>query len=270
MNKKLCISTVVDAEYQYFMPLFVYCLKNQYPEYEVKIFANCELAYNVHMAMNLIPQEYPFIVITDYFDKWVQHQYSPIAWRFCIDKEEYKDFDYIYVTDIDMMILREKVELLHFHLNEMAETGLDYSNSIRNKKHWKGQNSVSGLHFANYDFYVKTNEVMKKYAKQLKAGEVGRKREYDGNMLYRIIKESHLKMCKKYPLVERHHGIHLGNWRIFHRKSKLRSRMDPDKCRKWWKLWKDDTFRQIYELCSESPIVKQQITMLNEYCKKVI
>ena len=273
---KLCISTVVDECYQAWMPIFIYCCKIQYPEYDIKIFTNGVLDIthadasfvlaNALMKNNIGGVD----IINGYFKDWHHSTYSPIAWRFAIDKEEYKDYDYVYITDIDMMILREKVELLHFHLNEMAQTGLCYSNSIRNKKHWKGDQSLTGLHFARYEFFERTNEVMKKYAKKLKSGDVGLKREYDGNMLYRICKESGLGMVGKYPLVERHHGIHMGNFRIYgtHRGSKLRKRIDTDKCRKWLDMLSDNTFREIIRLCSYDPVVKEQTDALEEFCRK--
>ena len=108
---KLLITTVVDENYQHFMPLFIYCCKMSYPEYDIKIFTDGTLSFNVAAAFKLIPSG--FDIVLYYFKDWEHHTYSPISWRFAIDKEEYKGYDYIYVTDIDMMILREKVDLIN-------------------------------------------------------------------------------------------------------------------------------------------------------------
>lgn len=269
---KLCISTVVDKKYEAWMPIFICCCKTQYPEYDIKIFCADELSENVAHALKLIVEKkYDGIdIVSDCFRDWHRYEYSPISWRFLINKEEYRGFDYIYITDIDMMILREKVELLYYHLNEMERTGLCYSNSIRNRKHWKGNQSVTGLHFASYEFFERTEEAMEKYSEKVKTGEVGAKREYDGNMLYRIIKESKLGICGKYPLAERHHGIHMGSFRLYkgNLKRKLNKRVDKDKCRKWLTMLKDETFREIIKLCSVDPVIKEQTDALQEFCEK--
>ncbi|MCP3683538.1 MAG: hypothetical protein GY861_12695 [bacterium] len=269
---KLCISTVVDQKYSHFLPIFIYCCKNQYPEYDIKIFTNMPKYGNIEKALEKIVIESDYYngskIEWDYFKGWKHHKYAPISWRFLIDKEEYKDYDYVYITDIDMMILREPVELLHYHLNEMAATGLCYSNSLRNKHHWKGAKSLTGLHFASREWFEKTNDVMKKYQEKVRTGQEGMKREYDGTMLYNIVKESGLGMCKKYKLAERHHGIHLGNFRLFNRNKKLKKRMSEAKCRQWLDLWADETFRKICKLCFADPVVKEQITQLNMFCRK--
>jgi len=268
MKPQLAISTVVDSNYQHFIPLFIYCLKENYPKYHIRIFTHDDLAPEVQSALDELP--YKFKIIPGVFKDWIKHPYSPISWRFVVPPKYYEAFDYVYVTDIDMMILKEKVSLLNFHLNEMSETGLCYSNSLRNSKHWKGTESLSGLHFASQEWFTKTEASRAKFADLLKLGRVGGKREYDGSMLWLMVKDAGIGMPKKYKLVKRHHGIHCGNFRLYTKSNKLRKRIDPEKCKKWLNLTRQPLYKKISECISRNGMVNEQINKLNDFCRSMV
>lgn len=265
---KLCVSTVVDENYQAYIPMFIFCLKKAYPEYDVKIFLHGKLDKKVKEALNYVDG---YQIVPKLFDGWHKSKYSPISWRFIIPPEQYADYDYIYVGDIDMMILREKISLLDYHLNEMNETGFCYSNSLRTKRHWKGRESFTGLHFFNQDWLTRTEHERAKYADLLKRGRVGEKREFDGHMLYLMAKHSNLPLVgKKKNIKNRHHGVHLGNFRLYSDMRSLKKRMDPDKCRKWFPIRQDPVFIEILNCVSECKMVREQIYQFDEYCKAVL
>lgn len=265
---KVCITTVVDELYQKYIPLFVLCCKYAYPEYDIKIFLHGNIRENVKKALEFLKDKYIFV--NGLFDGWKKYKYSPISWRFVVPPEQYKGYDYVYITDIDMLIFREKVELASFHINEMNETGLCYSNSTRNKKHWEGNRSLTGLHFCNQEWFEKTEASRRRYAQLLKIGKVGEKREYDGYMLYSMCIESDLTIAGKYPLIERHHGIHLGTERLFHKNKKIKKRLNPDYLTKWNNLIKTKNYSEIYYLMSDDEIIKRQIYWLNTHCKAIL
>jgi len=266
VENKLLITTVVDQNYQSYIPLFIYTLKTSYPDYHVKIFTHGQFNQQVKSALELVKFDYE--LVPGLFDKYVKYKYSPISWRFVVPPEHYKEYDYVYITDIDMMILPEKIPLLNFHLNEMGETGLCYSNSKRIAKHWEGHRSLTGLHFASQEWFTRTEKARKKYDELLKTGSVGEKREFDGHMLYLMAKESGLKTPEKVPLTERHHGVHLGNFRLFHSYKKLNKRMGATRCSQWMKIRKTETFEKIYRFVSTDPNVRSQIEQLDAHCKR--
>ena len=266
MNNKLCISTVIDQTYQHYIPLFIYTLKTSYPEYHIKLFTYGSFNQQVQNALKLI--DYDYTIVPDLFRRYVKYKYSPISWRFIIPPEHYKEYDYVYITDIDMMILPEKISLLNFHLNEMGETGLCYSNSKRNAKHWEGRRSLTGLHFVSQEWFEKTEKARKKYEELIRVGSLGEQREFDGHLLYLMAKESGLKTPEKRPLVDRHHGIHLGNFRLFHSYKKLNKRMGLTRCSQWKKIRQTEEFEKIYRFVASDPTLRSQIEQLDAHCKR--
>ncbi len=267
MSNKLCISTTVDEKYQYYMPLFVLSLSRSYPEYDIKLFTHGKIKAEVKKALKIAGGN--CCVVSGVFSGWAKHKYSPISWRFLVPPKHYEGYDYVYVTDIDMMITKEKVSLLKFHKMEMEKTGLCYSNSLRNAKHWKGRQSLSGLHFFNRIWLKKTEKARKRYATLVKQGAKGRKREFDGAMLYKMAKKSKVGISRKYSLVRRHHGIHLGSSRLFTSKYKIQRRIDRAKCKRWLKLKTTDEYKRIYELISDT-MVKKQLKWLDAHCRRVL
>ena len=266
---KLCVSTVVDSRYQNYIPIFLYAMNQSYPEYHIKIFTHGILKSPVLTALHYLKYD-NYEIHEGLFDSFHYSKYAPISWRFVVPPSCYEGYDNVYITDIDMMIMPEKVDFLYYHLNEMGETGLCYSNSLRNSKHWKGTESFTGLHFASKEWFERTEKARQKYEIKLRLGRVGEKREYDGHMLYLMAKESGLEICKKLKLAERHHGVHLGNFRLFKTMIKLKKRMNVEKCLKWQEWQRDSMFRKICGLVSGDSVVKAQLVAMDAHCKVVI
>ena len=265
---RLCISTVVDSKYQYFMPLFIFCLRRVYPDYDIKIFTHGKLARNVKSALAYLTG---FKLVPKLFDDWNYTKYAPISWRFLIPPEHYHGYDFVYVGDVDMMILPEKVSLLNFHYNEMAETGFCYSNSLRSKRHWKGKESFTGLHFASQEWFTRTEARRKIHAEKVRTGKEGEKREWDGHMLYLMTKSSNLHIVPKAKNIKkRHHGIHLGNFRLYSDFDQIKKRVDADMCRKWMVIRRDQTFIDILTLVSVDNMVRESMEKLDAHCRRMI
>lgn len=222
----ICISTVVDENYQCYVPLFVWCVHHVYPSYEVKIFSR--------------EKDFP---------DFPKLRYNTIALRFVVPPQHYENYDYVYVTDIDMFLMPERTSIDQFHLGEMVGTGLCYSNSLRNVHHYAGFQSLSGLHFASREWLLRTESVRANYYDLLKKGLVGLYREYDGVMLYRMAEKSGLGLPQKYKLKKRHHGIHLGNFRLFDKKEAWSDRI-PMEWRYQWKQWMSEPeFAELVRVC---------------------
>lgn len=253
----LCISTVVDSKYMAYLPLFVWCCRKVYPSYTIKLFLRDECPYKVKGAE-----------LVQSFKDFPRFTYNSIALRFVVPPTEYAGFDYVYVTDIDIMIMPERISIEDFHKGEMVASGLNYSNSLRNVHHYCGAQSLSGLHFASKRWFVDTEKERFKYYNLLKEGVVGLYREYDGLMLYRMIENSGLRLPGKYNLKKRHHGIHLGNFRLFDSKEKWADRI-PVEYRNYWREWcSDPEFKEILKVCrNDNEMLDKQVEMLNDFIR---
>lgn len=206
---KLCITTVVDNRYWDWVELFTWCCKKSYPEYDVKILKK-----------------------EDYFPGYPDNGYTTNMLRFMTGRAPYEGYDYVYITDIDMMILPETPSLMEFHLSEMKKSGMCYSNSLRNGRHcftngvekWSGTESFTGLHFCSIDWFDKTQSDVENMLIYLKTHEVGR--GGDGRILWLMARDCKLGMPIKRKLLKRHHGIHVGTLRLFDKHKPLINRME--------------------------------------------
>jgi len=239
---KVCVTTVVDRNYIDYVPFFKWCMAKSYPDYGVVV-----------------------LIKENEFGDCIYSGYNTIALRFLTGSKPYAGYDYVYITDIDMMILPEAKPLHKFHLDEMAKTGLPYSNSLRNHKHWEGEHSLTGLHFCSIEWFDLVEKEADVYRQIVRSQQV--RREYDGWMLYHMCHDSGIGLPGKYPLVVRHHGIHLGNFRLFEgRKRKLEKRMDKNKCRMWLEYIADPHYREMIDKVTDSA-VRRTFNLLEEYCR---
>jgi len=253
----VCITTVVDSTYMEYAPLFVYCAKKVYPSFHVKLLLRDPCPYDLMGAET-----------EELFDTFPRHPYLSIALRFVAPPAVYRDFDYVYITDIDMMIMPERVSLDDFHLSEMVSTGLCYSNSLRNIHHYAGFESLTGLHFATRKWFAQTEEQRAKYYDLLQDGLVGLYREYDGVMLYRMARNSGIGLPKKYKLKKRHHGIHLGNFRLFDSKEKWADRIPVDYRSQWMEWMSDPVFASMAARGRiANAMLNEQIGLLEDFIR---
>jgi hypothetical protein len=253
----VCVTTVVDAAYMEYAPLFTYCMKMVYPAFKTVIVLRDDCPYDLNGAESI-----------RLFADFPRYPYLPIALRFVVPPDVYKQFDYVYITDIDMMIMPERLSLDEFHLAEMVATGLCFSNSLRNVHHYAGFESLSGLHFANRKWFAITEERRAFYYNSLKAGLLGLYREYDGVMLYRMAKDSGCGLPKKYKLKKRHHGIHLGNFRLFSNRDQWADRIPVDYRTQWMQFMGDKKFRaMVEEGRRNNTMLNEQLGLLENFIK---
>lgn len=253
----ICVTTVVDKEYMEYVPLFCYCMKQVYRSYRVLLVLRDECPYELFGAQTV-----------RHFEDFPRYPYMSIALRFLVPPEFYREFNYVYVTDIDMMIMPERLPLEMFHEAEMVSTGLSYSNSLRNIHHYAGYESLSGLHFASAKWFKETEEIRRFYYAYHKAGILGLYREWDGVMLYRMAQKSGLGLPKKYKLKKRHHGIHLGSFRLFESKAKWADRIPMDYRTQWMQWMSDPQFNAVVqESRSKNAMLDNQLLLLEDFIK---
>lgn len=173
--EQLCIVAYVFGGYTPFIPFYVYSVLKSYPDYFVKIYVHEQLPEKEKICLELVRQRgYDrFQIVENYRDVILAKQPNGIndnkvlkVLRWLLPYEEFKDFDYVYIGDIDYIIIREEPPLLQGHLQHCAQTGLPYSNMIRKNN----SRRLSGLHFFKIkEYYKKMNDIINYYANNLEA-----------------------------------------------------------------------------------------------------
>ena len=241
---KLLIYTVTSGHYCDYTALWEYCIAHSYPEYDYK-------------SMEVEEPK------TKYF-----------AACYRLFNQPTKRHDYVYVTDVDMMILREDPTILDFHLKEMKQTKLSYSNSPRTSE-YLGASRMTGLHFANMYWYQQTLMEREAHLRLLNEAKIGDRREDDEICLMNICKNAHLRIPSPRPLATRHHGIHLGTLRHYPNHSKqtrnqqLLLRISPYKAKQWLKFYDDTEFVKIVKgISKKNREIKLELDTLYSFCRR--
>jgi len=225
MKKSLCITTYVSGKnYQDFIPIFIFSLSKAYPEYDVIIFIGEVLNENVKKSLSLLEKKINFKIIENYLS-FVPNSLTPrvsiMAKRWLLYTDDFVQYDYIYIGDIDVFILKENPSLLDQHIIHCKTIGLNYSNIIR-KSHY---NRITGLHFFNREpYFDKMLPVIDKYTQLMKNNELVYKYSCE-YMLYDMISESGLGICSRAMSKDSkdprkasfrvNHGFHLAIFRNF-------------------------------------------------------
>jgi len=183
--------------------------------------------------------------------------------------------DYVYTTDVDIMHLPCE-NIIEYHNNRMAATGLCYSNTPR-KKEYLGSQRLTGLHFASREWYHKTKNIREMYLHMLAQGEIGNGRFDDELVLMKVCKESGLGIPPTEPLINRHGGIHLGTFRNYYSHSKnkqnqqLRMRINYQQAECWLKFYDDPEFKKIVaDTAKKSRVIKEELVALYSFCMRTI
>ena len=263
---KLLITTLVDSRYLDYVELFAWCAKRSYPEYSVKVFRKEEV-----------------------FPGYPDRGYTTNALRMVVPASYYEEFDFIWVTDIDIMILREEPGILEYHAADLE--GQCFSNSIRTasgtysfgKQSWDGTQCLSGLHFFTPRWLTAIEPQAAKYRELLKTAEVGW--GFDGRMLFLMCKNLGYKIPGKKPLIKRHHGIHIGTFRLWgeglqyvnrpgsdpmtkeQADSCIKKRVKDWKVTRWKEYMQDPMYSHIVSRMT-NPDVISQVKKLEEYCNE--
>jgi hypothetical protein len=223
--KDLLITTWAVGRYKVYRELFEFAIKQAYPEYDVHVFESG-------------------IASPKYYGACI---------RFLLNPDVFRDYRYVYITDIDMMIVREPVSILDFHLSELSETGLCYSNTPRGMEE-RGFDRLTGLHFVTQYWFEKTKDARSNFLKKLCDNEIGEVAIHDELMLMDIVKESGLPVAPpKKDLICRHHGLHLGTVRAHKHETlqKLRRdvfiRVSVQRAKEWLKVVETPEYRSIIQ-----------------------
>jgi hypothetical protein len=198
-----CVVCVVSGVYQWYIPIFHYCLSRAYPEYFMRIYTRGPI--------DLPPGPWDRVIVRDVANDYPPDGYTTAALRFVYEDEALRGFDYVHFQDIDMMIMRENPLLIDQHMMHLRVHGLQCYENYVSSMHEMGPR-LPGVHFVTRDWWDRTRTAREKYAADLMEG--GSKGWFwDEVMLAKIVKESGLPLQDKELHLWAHHGIHLGDYR---------------------------------------------------------
>jgi len=201
MNQRVCITTMVSGVYEWYIPLFIYCGTQAYPEYDFKVFLR---------GKTELPQSYRQYVMENAYVSYPHNGPTTAAVRFLEGEKELGDYDCCLITDVDILLMREEPELISQHLAHMEHYGLECYCNYQSHEVPDGIR-CSGVHFITKDWWEKTREEREKWMFNAKNGRLSEK-DSDEYMLGDIIQQSGLPDPPKQQFLWNHHGIHLRRW----------------------------------------------------------
>lgn len=222
-----CITTLITSDnyYKQYVPLFEYSAKKANPDADVKVF-----------------------VLEELFPGYPKSSVN--ALRFFIPPVNFKDYKYVYFTDIDFIFLPHKRSLVEYHAQVMKNTNQIYSGHRGPVKgRWlRTPRMAAGAFMVHQSWFKRTAVARKGWKKRLKKGM--RYREHDEVMLYDICKKSGLhvphwkgRFINNKPYDIKYRDIHLGDFKPeFNRRFTNFSRMR----RKFMTLRNLKNYKKIY------------------------
>lgn len=139
--KKICVVTYVFGDkYQSFIPIFIYSVLKAYPDYYVKIYTDRALSSQLQEELASICKMGSFEIISDCLthvgltQKALRYDQISKCVRWLYIDEDYEKYDAIYIGDIDIFMVQEKIPLFDQHMIHAGIMQSCYSNFIREQQ----------------------------------------------------------------------------------------------------------------------------------------
>lgn len=247
--------TCCDKKYEHFIPIFLHSILYHNIDVDVEIgVEDLNQDKNIVECINYIKSKYEqsrielrkvsFKPITI---RRKDYGLCPNVVRF-IETPTIKN-DFVYICDIDIITLQKNISQIH--INDMDNTGLNYSNIVRPSEN-KENKRLTGLHFTRWDAYypipIFTDLTIRGYL------------GHDEIFLYQLV-------AKKNKILETHsfrpvHGIHM---------SLNRSDLSEWGIKKWKREWlvyrNSDEFLFLEKLFSTK--ITDNINKIDDYYNAV-
>lgn len=132
MEEKVCLTTyVAGAKYQAYIPFLVYSCHTSYPEYDILLFVHGKLEDHVRKNLEFLSVPNCRIVENHFNDCPRMNALKAQSLRWVLWDEQFRQYDYLYMVDIDMFYIREPQPLHLQHIAHMKTTGLFFDNMRR-------------------------------------------------------------------------------------------------------------------------------------------
>lgn len=279
MKNKLCVSIFVGGErYAHYIPFFLFFMQKSYPEYFTLISYKDSLPLQVIHNIDLLDKRF-FKVNENVFNDFPADVNTTKTVRWVIVPEEYQNFDYIFITDADMLTIREEPTLFVRHFEEMQKNNLPYSTAVGNTPE-RGKRMGGLFFFSRKEYLNIALPTMNKYRELIskKKGVSCFWNEFLNKAdcefaLYTIVTESGLDIPHDFSM--KYHGLHLGHsrcegrWDMFLGKNRPIAEGDhKEYYEKYLPLSKDPIFRKIFD--NAIPEIQKEITIIDDAYNRVI
>jgi len=219
---KIGIVTFVHGWYLDYIPIYVYSIRQAYPEYDIKIFIPGKLPEHLKGDFQV---EENFLVEHSQSDDPTK---KPYYLRWLIPYEYLNEFDGVFICDVDLLMLREKPMMHDQRMEVCKKTGLPFANFVR-RPHPSFPKRITGWHFLITEpYYKKVNPIIESILSDSNFdisnppsycydNGTGEKQWGQEALLYQMM---HLafgdiddKIAEDRLHMSYHHGLHLGPFR---------------------------------------------------------
>lgn len=217
---ELVFSSFVFGSYQKYIPYYIYSIWKTHSNSFIKIFIEKPFELNILDTLEYLKDaglsNFEVVIWENSIDEYQSYKIrggGKKLVRWVLDPEEFKNFEYVYMGDIDILFLKEKQSILDFHRIQMAKFNLPFSNKIRLDNTGAPTNRLTGLHFFKTKEYFDKIEPIISYIKEdrIYRDNYLKGLERDENFLYKINKEAFDFDPIIVSTAERPwHGLHLG------------------------------------------------------------
>jgi hypothetical protein len=252
-----CIFTIVSGKYQWYLPMWFDRIEKELPEAKTMVY--------VRGNMELPDPWRSKCLVDQNLDEFRMDGYTTAALRFVYSNPELEAFDYVLVTDCDMLMRKETPDLINQHMRSMMRTGLQCYDNYISGRGAGGRPKVPGVNFVTREWWERTRSARETHRNNLlKNGSTSW--EWDEIMLGWIIEMSKLPISEELRLWA-HHGIHLGDWRR-RLNTKVKFQMpDAPTQNQILDMLQDNEFMKIVDMCKDK---LEQLEETFEIFKKAV
>ena len=276
----MIVTTITTADhYQHYLPMYIYVLRKECPDYFVRTFIRGEIDSINRQAFSYLHKHIDFdMPIENVFTDYPHLPSTTNCLRFLLPVKMGRfEGESVLFTDADLLLFRnDKVSLEDWHKERMLQIGSCYGGhrgpnryprrfNLPNWHGWAGQYErvAGGFFYATPEWFTRVKKMRKYFKKQVKAGIVGGYREADEVMLAQIIKMSGLPMPGRYPENFKRvlRGIHMGDFKKsmkkrYKSKTKMDKKVSPSIANKYIDMVNNDpVWKGLMEiLCEDKEI----------------
>lgn len=134
-NSEVLLTTFVYGEkYQAYIPLLIYSCNKSYPEYDIMLFVYGSLNPKIKEQIEALNYKNVRIKENSFSDCPKMTPRVSQCLRWVLWDDTFKNYDYVYVVDIDMLYIREPEALHVQHKKHMQVQNLVFDNIRREHK----------------------------------------------------------------------------------------------------------------------------------------
>ena len=128
IKNKNAFVVYVFGTYEKYIPSYIYFINKNYPDNDILVFSQGQISSYVKSSIHNLKN---FHIYENIF---VEHKDisggGPRVLRYLLPRDYLKGYKYVYVGDVDILILKENESLFDFHKSQMEKINLPFSNKV--------------------------------------------------------------------------------------------------------------------------------------------